>query len=565
MNKYKSKSGFLIREPIRAIGDNEIIEAKKKYLDARARGIILSDYQSNKWILSDQRSRVNFEFDKNINILMGYEKDDSLSVNKIIDYLKVFVLLRMGTCTLVTLREFINFTLMEIEKSCLFSECKITPKKNNSAHIYYYLEFVKLLIPKNTNYLEQCGKVFFVSRKMNAESKKDSDHPCELNEFQSYFRFDEVIRDWWNFCTEKEKGYYYPIYLFWIITTILPMRVTEFCLTPLKCIRQDDGRYYLTIRRSRLKGGYNEDIKIHYYSIDKDYDKHEYEIPEWLYRELENYINNSEGYSRSFELLFSMEYLYSNKKGKVSGHSEDRVFDRDVLGELLSEFYSNVVLDRYKLVDEETLMKRYLDPLYGLYQMEQDEIMKIHPKHTRHLSMINLILRGCNPMMIKEFAGHAIETTSSNYYGNVSKTVRCATKFLYDKTKSQKNKTADIKEVNPLSLMINKTDQYIEVDEGRCYSKNFLYGNSEDCTKCGGVCQNCRYCVPDKKDYCFTDIKSDSLNEELEYLVKMLSEKDIENRLEEYQVRMQRLEKGLANYSERFYKFLVEEDIEYAT
>lgn len=554
------KSGFLIKEPICCIGDSELVEAQKKYQDAKNKGIIISDYSSNNWILSDQRSKINIIFDRNINELKNIRKSDAPSVDHILDNLKIFFLLRFGTCSLLTLKDFVYFTLKEIEESNFFEACKITPLCSNAAQIMYYIEFIRLICPEKKEYISECERKLSISRKLNAESKKGDKHPCELNEFQSYFRFDELLRDWWTNCKEEEKRYYYPLYLFWIITTILPMRVTEFCLTPYNCIRNDDGRYYLTIRRSRLKGGYNDDIKIHYYSIEEDYNRFEYEIPEWLYNEINYYKTISQGYDRSYELLFSMEFLYKNKKNSIGAKSDDRVFDREVLGDILNDFYVSVVNKKYKTINEECLMDRYMDEQYGLYQMEENEIMKVLPKHTRHLSMINLIMRGCNPMMIKEFAGHSKETTSCNYYGNVSKTVRCATKTLYDKSKSIQKKTASVKEVNPLALMINKEDDFMEVDEGRCYSKNFINGDPTDCTVCGGVCINCRYCVPNKKDHIFKDINCDQLDEELVYLMKMLSTSDIEDKLEEYQIRMQRLERDLGNYAERYFKFLVEED-----
>ena len=53
----------------------------------------------------------------------------------------------------------------------------------------------------------------------------------------------------------------------------------------------------------------------------------------------------------------------------------------------------------------------------------RDESYPIHLGDTRHLAMINLIMRGANPMTIKDFAGHTNATTSAHYYSNISNTI----------------------------------------------------------------------------------------------------------------------------------------------
>lgn len=275
-----------------------------------------------------------------------------------------------------------------------------------------------------------------------------------------------------------------------------------------------------------------------------------------MYEEIESYRQITLSYHRNYNLLFSIAFLYSNKRyeGKKTAKAE-AIFDDNFLGMLLREFYLDVVAKEHNMnvISEEDLLERYqLED--GSYELYDDEIMIILPKHTRHLAMINLIMRGCNPVMIKEFAGHTNGAISFNYYGNITKTVRCVTKILYDinKNGSSRKKVTNVTEPNPLSLMIKETDSYVEVDAGKCYSNKFCNSNIEDCYRCGGDCRTCRYLIPDNKDNVIVD--EDKMDKEMVYIAKMLSNEKIANKLTEYQLRMQSLQKDIANLASKVWQ-----------
>ena len=56
---------------------------------------------------------------------------------------------------------------------------------------------------------------------------------------------------------------------------ILPLRVTEFLVTPKECLIKKNEKYYLIVRRTSLKGDTSVTER---YKIDKDYKKYMYEI-----------------------------------------------------------------------------------------------------------------------------------------------------------------------------------------------------------------------------------------------------------------------------------------------
>ena len=107
--------------------------------------------------------------------------------------------------------------------------------------------------------------------------------------YQSYFRFDHYLSLFWELASKQEKLLYFPVYFWWNITAILPLRPTECVLTPRNCIRQEKGRYMLTVRRTSLKG-YRQMSK---YKIADDYEKKEYPISSELGKEIEIYISGT--------------------------------------------------------------------------------------------------------------------------------------------------------------------------------------------------------------------------------------------------------------------------------
>lgn len=552
-----SKSGIISKENILQFDDDIYNKAISKHHLLYQKGIILSDFNEPRWVLSNEKKKYIVNFQLHEEELIDLCIDNDMSYSKFIYDLKVYVVLRTGTCILETLRQTVSFALEETVKSKCYSTGMISTSLSNTTVLMYYTEFVKIVAPEKAAYILECEKAIINNRIKIAEKKMQGKQPCSLNEFQSYFKFDEIIRDWWDINHDTDEAYYYfPLYLFWVLTTIIPLRVTEFCLLPYECIFEDAEKYYIVLRRSIMKGSSSAIPKIHSYTIEGEYAKHTYEIPHWLYEEINLYRQVTKEYHRNKGLLFSIDYMYSNKRFfKKKKPLQDAIFDDSFLSMLLRDFYTEVIVGekQFIIVSEDDLMHRYQHE-DGSYELYDDELMMILPKHTRHLAMINLILRGCNPMMIKEFAEHANEAMSYNYYGNITKTVRCVTKILYDKSKnkSMRKKLTNVTDINPLSVLISEDSTFVEVDEGKCYSEKFANSNMTDCYACGGECRLCRFFIPYKKDSVV--VNEDHIDREMDFIVKMLSDTDINNQLSEYQLRMSTLQKDIADLATKIWQ-----------
>ena len=114
-------------------------------------------------------------------------------------------------------------------------------------------------------------------------------HSRDLAPFSNYVKFEENLHNAWNSADEKERIHLFPTYFWWTLTTILPLRPTEFLLTPRDCLQERSGVYHLTVRRTRLKKG----LRRVWYQIDRDYERFTYEIPNSMAKSLLWYLDTT--------------------------------------------------------------------------------------------------------------------------------------------------------------------------------------------------------------------------------------------------------------------------------
>ncbi len=552
LNNYLN-NGVNISKMVTSLDDTIKQEALKHYNEYLTRERCKSAYDNNTWTFTNGRGTFNLNFSYQEASLCELCNNKGISYTNFIDSLKACSALCLGTCSLEFIRLFISFTIKETLSSEFYSKAVDIAYKNASLISYYY-EFVKLISPESVEYLEVLTKA-----KINAvrtrKDNKGNDQPCMLAEYQSYFLFDEYITNYWISAPTESKYFYFPLLMFWKLTTILPLRVMEFCLTPFDCLSTKDGNYYITIRRTTLKGnnGSKKVIK-HYYEIEKDYQLHTYQINRELYDLFNEYAHVSSGYHRNYKLLFSLDFMQMyNPSLHKRDYDKDSIFDDEALNKILSAFYNNVLITEYglNLVTETDLKERYVGMNDDSYGILTGEIMKIQAKHTRHLAMINLVYNGCNPMIVKEFAGHADERISANYYGNVTKTARCITKILYDKSKGRdiQKKILSSYTRSPLSLFIDESREYAPLDIGKCYSSRFIKDDYSDCEKFGFECTSCEFFIPDRN----ADIrlKEDDIDEEMRLISTIIKRDDIDQKLTEYQAKYQSFQQKLGRYIEQ--------------
>ena len=441
--------GFERRLPIKKLDDATKSTAMERFGTYEKKGVIKGcSFEDDVWMLTDELRLVQFDFRFSHT---AYEKNArewvGCTASCFGDYMKSYVLLQLGTIGLLRLQQIIG----EIKKAAVCDSENVGAEMDDkeTQHLARFLS----LIP-DSNELRDSVIEELEARTVKLGNTKARD----LSGFKNYLEFDRRMKDFWKIADEDDKMFYFPVFFWWNLTNILPLRATEFLMTPYDCITEENGKTFIRIRRTTRKKG----IRRRGYKVREDFEIFTYEIPGWMYAEIEGYKKRTEIVSRPLldTLLVSMGptprgyFTYGQMKLRLSR------FCRDIMG---------------------------------------DEEYPINLGDTRHLAMINLILSGGSPVICRELAGHEDINISSNYYANLSGVVES---IVYEKFHGHTNRsglTGDRK------YYLSLPEDRLRVTDGWCTSKRMLAGDVGDCVGCYhpggsiGECRQCRYFYADRK------------------------------------------------------------------
>ena len=202
--------------------DNMIESAKECFQDYVEKGIILTtNFEENKWETTNEYSNVCFIF----NLNKFQYKVFQLSFDDFVTYLKSFIVLSMEHHVLITLQAFlrdIKKLVKELKVNEVFSLANM--KISNPSVCIDFLSTLPCLESNElTQLIEQLDELLNVSYQLNTKKQR------KLAQFQSYFLFNDILNDYWvKSLSDEERLFYYPLYLWWQITAVVPLSV----LTP---------------------------------------------------------------------------------------------------------------------------------------------------------------------------------------------------------------------------------------------------------------------------------------------------------------------------------------------
>lgn len=441
---------------IREIDSEAMRRAKEIFDEYKKHGVILGgDFNDMSWTLSDQAHNVGLTM---LTFEGGRHKESmqwiGCSYRRYLECIKAYIVFNLGEIGLSTLQE---LTRVFNRLATATSEEAL----ENSEYLNHIITLLQIIPGGNDRRDYVIEELEEKSERVNWQHHKGKQR--RLADFRSYLRFHEVLADFWQRADKRQKLFYFPLYFWWNLTAILPLRPMEFLLTPRNCLRIRDGDNILSVRRTKLKGG-NEKIS---YRIAGDYELKEYEIHEKLARELQWYINATEE-MRMTELgtlfLQAPHFEYLGRKG----YAMNRYYTYGTLNTCLRYFYQEVI------------------------RRQPVNIATIRLGDTRHLAMTNLIISGGSPVICRELAGHANIDISAHYYANISNLVECVTLEQYRKSRGA---TADV--VGVSTYPISRPPDMRRMENGWCGSRVMQGGDISDCLKVlgsDGHIGDCRYC-----------------------------------------------------------------------
>lgn len=474
--------------------DNSCIEKGKEIFEEyKAKNIIIgSSFNDKRWQFSDEYSNVGMQFNFNeVSYNKHYKQLFHLSFADFTDYAKTYVMFTMGKIILNTLRDTLNDIKRmvgtapeELDSDSLF----IT----NPNRVVEFLSMLPVADTENENMESFMDKIDLLAEiQYSDHSKKQR----PLASFDSYFLFNDIINDYWSSDLDRDtRLFYYPLFLWWQITAVIPLRPREFILTPRNCLEEKKDGTYITLRRNKLKGG-NGTVS---YQIDEDYIKVQYKIPEKLALQIKEYIRLTSDFAPTeLETLFVSDTHY--KHWGQTKHKNSRYFTYINLHCVLRYFFHDVIERRYGLKIVHDRASTHLN---------EGEINYLYLGDTRHLALINIIAEGGTPVLAMMLAGHENMEMSAHYYSNITHLIECRTYKQYRKV-LKGNVSYNI---SPQISLPDTVKSCIKLEDGgRCYSKSYAAGDISDCIKAVGkngeigYCPQCSFYSKKNSEHFFDD------------------------------------------------------------
>lgn len=480
---------FQTIKSITEIDQAMVDKAHVYFKDYYEKDIILTpDFESGKWLLTNEYANVNFLF--NINRFQYERYFETLigfTYQSFIEYLKSYIVLSMDQHVLTTLQIFLRDVkrLVKTTKQNIVSDMANIKLSAPNLCFDFFASLPCVEDSQMNQFLEQLDQV--IALQYQSKSKQQR----QLAQFQSYFAFNDILTDYWSQpLPEDERLFYYPIYLWWQITAVVPLRPREFLVTRRDCLSEKNGKYYLTLRRNNLKG--KEKAISH--KITEDYYLTTYEIPTNLAQSIQHYLNLTQDLeSTKLNTLFVTDAHYQrwNRKTGIN----NRFLTYQNINTILKYFFNEIIEEKYGY------QVHYIDPISRL---EDKEINFIHIGDTRHIAMINLIAEGASPVTAMLLAGHDNVATSSHYFSNLSQFIECRSYQVYRKLTSSQT-SYEISKSQP-RYTVGKAFVQLE-NKGRCYSPRFASGDFSDCLKVIsnhaelGACTSCPFYRKAGKEY----------------------------------------------------------------
>lgn len=199
--------------------------------------------------------------------------------------------------------------------------------------------------------------------------------------------FDYVVQDFF----EKEKNLgWLPIYIWWKLTTIIPLRISEFMMLSKNCISERNGEHFIELTRIK-----NTTDKVQLVNLIK--------ISEELYELFEYYLENTKENMDKFIWHFQKS---SETLDFMTKHVRER-FTAARFAELLNFFYEKVVYGEYEVIKGKDK---------AIYSIERE----LRPNDTRHLAFINLKRQGYHPIEVARLGGHLTLKSQQHYFSHLN-------------------------------------------------------------------------------------------------------------------------------------------------
>lgn len=280
----------------------------------------------------------------------------------------------------------------------------------------------------------------------------------KLPNYHDILIFDYALDEYFQSCTsDEEKLQYYPVYLWWRVTRIIPMRPTEFYSLQRECVSIDtEGRYWMVLPRKKESSNHPGKLEI----------TDTVQVNQEVFDLIEEYKRLTAAFSLESTYLISYKAYRKYVKTKTIERTRKKMGTHQFTT-LIYRFYEEIIF-----------------PKFG-------DIERIKPGDTRHFAFCNMMLQGFNMLTIARIGGHAQLETQLHYHKHLD---HFAESFVHHAAKTLRMKRRNIWKTNWTTgshTTIAKSQLYQASDFKQKYRVEHGY-----CTDHPAHCKigDCRFC-----------------------------------------------------------------------
>lgn len=327
------------------------------------------------------------------------------------------------------------------------------PKRNQIAT--YVSEFLSFIAHRN--------KTSFL--RLTDSYRKHYSSIRDLPKYTDILVFDYIVQNFFQNCSNDELLVFYPIQLWWRITTIVPLRISEFLQLRKDCaVMKEDSTYWITVPRlkKRTPGGDPRTFDV----VDT------VQINNEVFQLIQTYLDYTDPENNSNYLITFRTYpgnQYRRLESQPMQASDLLVTNKTRFNSLLHSFYKKIVGDRY-----------------GYHDIEY-----VSCGDTRHFAFCNMMLQGWNMLSIARMGGHTQLRTQLHYHAHVDYFVQSWVFNL-----AQRNKMEHLnKKVPESSIAMQQTIAKSKIFQAEDYEQKYEVDHGY-CTYSPEKCEvgDCRYC-----------------------------------------------------------------------
>ncbi|MDR4886300.1 hypothetical protein RGU12_01915 [Fredinandcohnia sp. QZ13] len=312
----------------------------------------------------------------------------------------------------------------------------------------------------------------------------------EIPTYEEFVRFDFLINDFMIKATKYMRSKYYPIFIWWKLSTIIPIRPIELVTIKNNDIRYDakEEKYYLTKGKRKQSPSKKEKGK-HHVAI-----PHEIQINKEVFEIIEDYrkITNSENEEYLFHLSHHYEHLKMPNRSSFINRGETIIHANHrtttLMTKLLDSFFDEVIQDGMGINIVNS--RDELD-----LENPHKTITRFNLMDTRHFAICSMMMQGFSELTIAQMAGHNKIETQSAYASHIDDFQRSYSNLLAkDIQRSMTNLNTSgfehftFRQKQILSYWNSDYSKEKKIDYGYCQSKNFPYECFEDdCIFCNKI------------------------------------------------------------------------------